>query len=411
MQSKLWKLLTAPALGALLLSGCAADDEGLLLPETAPAGGDLFARYVAMGQSNTAGYMSLGINDSTQEASYAVLLGRQAGGPFFIPELRMPGCPPPLLGPQPVTTARVGGGGPATCALRDTPFPPFVSNVAVPGSRIVDWVDNNVAAGSSSNALTTLILGGRTQLEAMQDANPTFVSVFPEGNEVLGAALAGAPALALPQAAFEAALDQIVAAIRDEGAEAAFLAMVDVPLVAPALQPGAYYFALQAAGQSPKPVSPTCAPGTPGGASLVAFSVLSSAAPTVSCAADAPGVLSPAEIADLRGRIAAYNAALRARAEANDWIYLDTNAVLATLLRDPQQVRKCQGLMQFTTPPTPAQFAQAVQTTCPGPTAPNFWGSAVSFDPVHFGPSGHRLFFNALNSAINTKYSLSIPGL
>jgi len=38
------------------------------------AGGAMFQRYVAMGNSITAGFQSGGINDSTQRRSYAVLV-------------------------------------------------------------------------------------------------------------------------------------------------------------------------------------------------------------------------------------------------------------------------------------------------------------------------------------------------
>lgn len=282
MRSTKWRLLALPLAGAALLGGCAADDEGLLAPPEGP-GSDLLARYVALGQSNTAGLQSAGINDSTQNEAYPVVVAAQAGVPFYVPSLALPGCPPPLVGPQPLTSNRVAGGNAATCALRVPESLPFVSNLAIPSARIVDFVDNQLS-DTRSNVLTTLILGGRTQLQAMRDADPTFVSVFPEGNELLRAVSVGVPAEITSQANFEAALDQIVSAIRAEDAEALLFGVPDVPMVAPALQPGAYYFALQAVGQSPKPVSPNCAPGTPGGSSLVSFGVLTEAAVTlVSC--------------------------------------------------------------------------------------------------------------------------------
>ena len=60
------------------------------------SGGTLFTSYVALGNSITAGYQSGGINDSTQQRSYAVLLARQFGTRFAIPSLAMPGCAPPI---------------------------------------------------------------------------------------------------------------------------------------------------------------------------------------------------------------------------------------------------------------------------------------------------------------------------
>src|SRR3712207_8913200 len=54
------------------------------------------ARYVAIGNSITAGYQSDGINDSTQARSYAVLLAQAAGTTFRVPALNRPGCQPPI---------------------------------------------------------------------------------------------------------------------------------------------------------------------------------------------------------------------------------------------------------------------------------------------------------------------------
>src|SRR3978361_657110 len=55
----------------------------------------LFQTYVSMGNSITAGYQSGGINDSTQNQSYAVLIAHAANTGFRIPLLNKPGCPPP----------------------------------------------------------------------------------------------------------------------------------------------------------------------------------------------------------------------------------------------------------------------------------------------------------------------------
>src|SRR6185437_16097867 len=53
----------------------------------------LFASYVSLGNSITAGFQSGGINDSTQHQAYPVLLAAQMNTPFTIPSLLDPGCP------------------------------------------------------------------------------------------------------------------------------------------------------------------------------------------------------------------------------------------------------------------------------------------------------------------------------
>src|SRR5690242_18537380 len=175
--------------------GCTNED---VFPLAVPqyAGGAMFQRYVAMGASLTAGFQSGGINDSTQQQSYVALVAGKMGSPFYYPSLTKPGCPPPI---DSVFTAtgvphRLGGGTATTCFFRSPNIPPFLTNVAVPGAEALDLLQNGPGAGTNSNALTLLMLGGRTQVQAMMDAHPTFVSVWAGNNDVLGAATSSANA-------------------------------------------------------------------------------------------------------------------------------------------------------------------------------------------------------------------------
>src|SRR5436190_1972078 len=75
--------------------GCSNDD--LITPPVPQyKGGPMFQRYVAMGNSITAGFQSGGINDSTQQQSYVALVAGKMGSPFYYPSLTKPGCPPPI---------------------------------------------------------------------------------------------------------------------------------------------------------------------------------------------------------------------------------------------------------------------------------------------------------------------------
>ena len=75
---RLTNLTRVAVVGALVfLAGCESKRD-LLGPAT-PVGGDIFKRYVAIGNSITAGYQSGGINDSTQRQSYARVLAGQMG--------------------------------------------------------------------------------------------------------------------------------------------------------------------------------------------------------------------------------------------------------------------------------------------------------------------------------------------
>src|SRR6266540_5716321 len=135
------KLFAAAALGMVLGASACHNDE-LFRPANFVPIDPLFERYVSMGNSITAGFQSAGINDSTQQQSYAVLLARAMRSPFFAPLMNKPGCPPPFT--NVFLQTRVGGGTPTTCALRKIPAnpPPYISNAAVPGAEEIDIFNN-----------------------------------------------------------------------------------------------------------------------------------------------------------------------------------------------------------------------------------------------------------------------------
>jgi hypothetical protein len=159
------KRSSAALLGLLLVAACQNDQLNRPFADT-PVD-PLFARYVSMGNSITAGFQSGGINDSTQLQSYAVVLARAMRSPFFAPLMRRPGCPPPFT--NVFTQARVSGGTATTCALRNVPQipPPYISNTAVPGAEAID-IYSNLDTASNANALTQFFLGGMTQAQMME---------------------------------------------------------------------------------------------------------------------------------------------------------------------------------------------------------------------------------------------------
>ena len=74
-----------------IVAGCYTN-ETLDAPDLSNNNG-LFTRFVAIGTSISAGLQSAGINDSTQQRSFQVLVAEQAGASFSRPSLNMPGCP------------------------------------------------------------------------------------------------------------------------------------------------------------------------------------------------------------------------------------------------------------------------------------------------------------------------------
>src|SRR3954468_9650341 len=129
----------AALLSVVAASACTDKTAKVLGPRPADANG-IFQSYVSLGNSITAGYQSAGINDSTQQRSYAVLLAKQMGTRFAYPSLVNPGCPPPLnnfLTQTRVTPTGFPASTSASCYLRANTVA-ILNNVAVPGATTFD---------------------------------------------------------------------------------------------------------------------------------------------------------------------------------------------------------------------------------------------------------------------------------
>ena len=409
------------ALLAVAVASCIDSDEPFIIE---PAGGTLFDRYVSLGNSITAGYISDGINIEFQRQAYPVLLAGKANARFGIPALTMPGCPPPLAGP--LTTTRIDT---TSCSLRTLNPPDLVQNLAVPGADVAD-ASNPEGTGT---ILNTLILGGRTQLDAMRQAEPTLVSVWLGNGDALNAALSGVSQLLTPLAAFQSDYDEIVAAIDETDAQDAILiGAANAAVVAPVLQPGAYFWALA---QDPPPGLPTinvaanCAPfdGTgspnPTGFRLISFVGVAAAIGagldpiTIDCVngvslpgSDADFLLDETELAAIQTRVAEYNAYIAQVAGDNGWIYVDPASFIEPALSDPDKIRKCQGLATAT---TATEFALAVQNTCPVDLDPatdiTFFGSFFGHDGFHPSTEAHTVIADSLANRLNAAHGLSLP--
>ena len=412
---------SAAVLG-LALAAAACNNDQLNRPFANTPVDPLFARYVSMGNSLTAGFQSAGINDSTQQQSYAVLLARAMRSPFFPPLLSKPGCPPPFT--NVFTQARVSGGTATTCALRKIPSdpPPYISNTAVPGAKVEDGF-NNLDTASNANSLTQFMLGGLTQVQMLRRAQPTFVSVWLGNNDVLGAATSSPNAgdttkitsVANFQARYTALLDSIAAT----GPQGVVLIGVANVTAIPFFSRGATYWAIKnglvpgAAFPPTFTVSANCAPivtaipGARGDSILVPFpygaALLVAASPpnnqprNLDCADTVAAVVVPKELLKLLGAVQAYNTFISAQATSRGWAYLDPNGKLATLAADTAQVR-----------PFP-YFPQGNAGDTVAVRRP--FGRAFSLDGVHPSASAHRLIADTLRIVINAKYGTAIPAV
>jgi lysophospholipase L1-like esterase len=414
------RLTAALVLAFPLLAGC-YDNEPLNAPDLSTSD-KLMERYVAMGNSITAGFQSAGINDSTQQRSYAAIFASRANAPFFVPSLQGRGCPPPFT--NNVTQARVGGGTSTTCDLRSAERLFYVSNVAVPGATSFSPLDN-LSPFANSNALTTFILGGRTQIQAMQDAKPTFVTAWFGNNDVLGSltstANPGNPALITPEPAFEANYTAMLDSIEATGAKVALFSVADVSAI-PYTSKGAIYWCLKtglcgfpAAAFPPNfGVDISCAPSTavptssgesilvPWPVAIPKIGAAAQGAPagipqtTLNCATDP--VVSPTELAGLQGAVAGYNTFIKAQAAARGMAYVDVNAALLALVASGDipafpDISKLAigGSVTF-------QKTGALATT-----------SFFSLDGVHPSTRAHQLVADSLVSAVNQFFGTKIP--
>src|SRR5690242_5842288 len=401
------RMSLAAGLGlALVAAGC--NNEDLFTPVVPGyTGGAMFQRYVAMGNSITAGVQSAGINDSTQQQSYVALVSGAMATKYYYPSLTKPGCPPPFT--NVFTQARVGGGTSTTCLLRSASIPPYLTNVGVPGAEVIDGINNFPKPGTNSNALTLLMLGGRTQSQAMMDAHPTFVSVWLGNNDLLGAAETGDTTFATDTASFRANYAAVLDSIQATGASAILIAVglghLANNVVLPFFSRGTTWYGLAASGAfapAPFTVASNCAPPW-GDTVLVSFAygfgLLATAQggtpTTLDCTA--PPVDERPEVLFLAQRQLQYNAIIQALATAHGWAYTDgVNATMDSLAGVANQF---------------APFPNIGNPSNPNPCSASVFGLAFSCDGIHPSQATQRLIARKVVQAINQKYGSAIPAV
>jgi lysophospholipase L1-like esterase len=370
----------------------------------------IFRTYVAIGNSLTAGVQSDGINDSTQQRSYAALLARQMRTRFAYPSLVMPGCRPPLTSFQ--TGARVGTGSTTnTCLFRSaTVATDILNNVAVPSHSVGDAMA--AVPFDQNNLLTTLLLGGKTQLDRAMEANPTFISVWLGSNDFLQPAYTGllTPVTGVSRGLTDAATfrqhyDNLATAIETRAPSARGVLIGVPPLAAlgllfpaAALQDPQFLGGLnQAAGAgSPIVVSANCT----GSSSLISLLIVSQMRGgthprTISCERTPDPafpllgdiwVVDAAEQVTMTTRVSEYNAHIQQKATQLDFAYADPTARVNAL--------KASGCI--------STVPNLASTSAP-------FGTCISLDGIHPSSSTHVTLANDIITVINTKYGTTLP--
>jgi lysophospholipase L1-like esterase len=240
MEKAMKKLFRTAASGAALLALLAA-----------PAYSQTtFRKYVALGDSLTAGVEGNCLVERHQRRSYPKLVADEIGITDF---------QQPLLSELPLSTTGTGvclgtvvAGGTITVGpvsnqgvpLNATLPRPY-DNLGIPGANVSDLVDLKVAnpTGNTANRAATAVLrnfqGGPFQgLSALDEANqlsPELVTVWIGNNDVLGAALSAAAVDGVtltPVSVFEAKYTQLMAGLRTSGRRLVALNIPDVSALA-----------------------------------------------------------------------------------------------------------------------------------------------------------------------------------
>lgn len=352
-----------------------------------------FTRYVAVGDSLTAGFMSGGLFQTAQQNSYPILIWRQATGQttgFEQPLVSDPGIPAALelRSLAPLTIApRAGRGNPLNLNLQ-RPY----NNLAVPGADVHDVV----ATVTDNGGLHDLILRGLgTQLNQARALQPTFVTIWIGNNDVLGAATSGRVIEGVtitPVAQFEADFKAIVAGLVGANTRAAIANIPEVtgiPFVTTIPRVVVNPATNQPVLVNGQPV-PLIGPNGPLGAGdrvlLTATTELAQGKgiPVQLGGSGQPlsdgAVLSAAEIATITARIQAYNNIIRSEAARVGAAFVDINTEFRIVADQGINV----GGITFTE---------------------NFLtGGVFSYDGVHPNAFGYAYVANLFIDAINEQF-------
>jgi lysophospholipase L1-like esterase len=423
--------LALVALALPLVAGCSSlVDNQTMGPKGTPAGGAIFANYVAVGTSISAGIQSGGISDSTQRQAFPYLLAQAMGlapnSNWFYPGFTAPGCPGPYT--NPLTGARVGGSGATDCNLISPVSVPgrqgYFNDLGVPSIRAAQVLNIHDLTYPATDTLflAQFITGSRNPIDIVLAAQPTFVTLEIGANDVLGAATHGNAALLTPVATFESQFTAIADSIGLTGAKVAVANIPNVTVI-PHFSAGVILFCLRyggaecpaAAGLPPATlpfslasfvVDSSCALSAFGGVGdsmLVTFPAIATiagtlqlgGAATLNCAAGtatvnqgtgfvpAGAVLTKATTIAIVTNVLTLDAFIQQQATTRGWAYVDLNGLLSS-------------------------HAAAIPKFPELATPDTLFGVLFSYDGIHPNAAGHKAIADAFVAAINGTYGTSL---
>jgi len=355
-----------------------------------------FSRFVAIGDSLGAGFVSGGLVRGAQEDSVPALVARQAtGATISQPLISEPGQPPllRLVSLSPLVIDRLPGGGTLVAAR------PY-QNLSIPGYRIGDAL--RTVTGGAANRLIDAVLQGRgTQLMQAVAQNPTFALVWLGNNDVLAAATSGVVidgVTLTPTDQFEADLRAIVGTFNANGADVVLANLPDVTSIP-------YVTTIPPVVVNPATSQPVLGPngqpipliGPNGNLSLNDKVLLPASAklaagigiPTflggTGVALENEDVLSAAEVDAIQARVDSYNAIIQQVANETGSALADINGLLRQVASHGINLGGITFTEDFIT------------------------GGSFSLDGVHPTPLGYGVAANVFIDAINETFDANIP--
>ena len=399
------------------------------VPSFAARGSADFTRFVAIGDSISAGFGAGSLNERHQVFSPPAIVAQQVGIPlctpaasatdncFAQPLISFPGLPRGeiVLGVSStgaLAPVVVPGAGAPEMAGFGRPY----NNLAVPGFTVGAAL--TLTGAEAFSGLGQVVLRGLgSEIDQAIKLNPTFVMVWLGANDVLGSVSLGDPSTLPSTAAFTqqygAVLAKLVAGAPNAGMVVGTLPtdFRSLPLTS-TLPPVVFDSNFQPvlAGGNPIPLiflpagSTTPAPVPTG--SVVLLSALPkiqtgvgmppqlkavppfSALPNVGTPLTDADVITPTELTTFQTRVAEFNAAITAAASANNIPIVDIKGFYDRIASS------------FTTPIIvgPFSFNRAFAT-----------GGLFAMDGTHFSDIGYILFANEYIKAINAAYGTHIP--
>ena len=239
----------------LILTGCKLEDPAYTSSPFYTGDAD-FTRYVAVGNSLTAGYQSGALTQIFQEVSFPAMIAKQAkvetfrqplmaypgvgvylpdGGIMYMKYLDNPATPN-TVNPDPVIEA---------VPTADYGFDwqnPYISdevanwqyqNLGIPGAKLNDVIDVTYSIRNPyfKFVLHSNIISGKTAMQQAMEQNPTFITCWIGNNDVLGYATGGGEGAPTPVADFERDYKILIDSLSSTGASIVTANIPDVTAI------------------------------------------------------------------------------------------------------------------------------------------------------------------------------------